>query len=150
MLDYWHKKHKGIAKRQTSIGALRNEGRFSIPNNLLKERGIKGEDTIARVRRELVAAGFWETEQTGSLLNTGIFRWSDKWLQYNQRSSEDRKQIDPGQMPPGYCLYPNITKYNADRRASKHSHSHSQATGHIDSQEYEHPVQLELFTGWRQ
>ncbi len=145
-LDYWHKMHRGVPKRETSVGPLRNEGRFSLPNNLLKERGIKGEDTIARVRRELVAAGFWETEQTGSLLQTGIFRWSDNWLCYNQRSVEVRKQIDPEQMPPGCCLYPNITKYNAERQASNDVHRRSQAPTHNDThEEHEYPAQIQLF-----
>jgi hypothetical protein len=59
-LDYWVKKnHKGLPKRESSIGPLRNDGCFSLPSNLLKERGIKGTDTIARVRKELIEAGFW-------------------------------------------------------------------------------------------
>ncbi len=38
-VDYWSKKHKHIPKRESSIGALRNDGQFSWPSNLLKERG---------------------------------------------------------------------------------------------------------------
>ena len=103
-LDYWRKeKHRDVAARESSIGPLRNDGRFSLPNNLLKERGISGTDTIARVRRELVAAGFWEVVQTGSLYGSGVFRWSDNWLTYNQRSVAQRKQLLEGSKAPGYC-----------------------------------------------
>jgi hypothetical protein len=89
-LDYWtQKKHRHLPKRDSSIGPLRHDGRFSLPSNLLKERGIKSSETIAEVRKELIAAGFWETVETGSLYNTGVFRWSDKWLLYNQKSVKD-------------------------------------------------------------
>jgi len=111
-LDYWHKKHKGLSRRDSSIGPLRNDGRFSLPSNLLKERGIKGSDTIARARREIVAAGFWETLETGSLYNTGVFRWSDNWLTYNQKPVAKRKTLDPSLKAPGFCHYPNIIEYN--------------------------------------
>jgi hypothetical protein len=106
-LDYWHKKHKGLPRRHSSIGRLRNDGCFCLPNNLLIERGIKGTDTIARIRKELVAAGFWETVQTGSLYNSGVFRWSDNWLLYNQKPVAERKQYDCNALPAGFCHYPN-------------------------------------------
>jgi hypothetical protein len=93
-LDYWTKNHKHLPRRDSSIGPLRHDGRFSLPSNLLKERGIKSSETIAEVRKELVAAGFWETVETGSLYNSGIFRWSDKWLLYNQKSGKERKQLE--------------------------------------------------------
>jgi hypothetical protein len=112
-LDYWNKKiHKYEPKRDSSIGPLRNDGRFSLPSNLLKERGIKSSETIADARREIVAAGFWETVETGSLYNTAILRWSDNWLVYNQKSVTERKQLDPKAKQPGYCHYPNIIQHN--------------------------------------
>jgi len=114
-LDYWYKKYKKVPKRESSIGPLRNDGRFSLPSNLLKERGIRGTDTIARARREIVAAGFWETVETGTLHNTAVFRWSDNWLTYNQKPLAKRKALDPGAKAPGYCHYPNIIEYNHQR-----------------------------------
>ena len=40
-LDYWNKKkHKGETKRTSTVGPLRNDGRFFLPNNFIKERGI--------------------------------------------------------------------------------------------------------------
>jgi hypothetical protein len=115
-IDYCYgKKHKHLPRRSTSVGDLRNDGRFSLPNNLLKERGIKGTDTIARVRKELVAHGFWEVVETGSLVQSGVFRWSDNWLTYNQKSLQERMSKDVRGKQPGTCLYPNIIKYNDTR-----------------------------------
>jgi hypothetical protein len=149
-LDYWlNKKHKGQPKRDSTVGVLRNDGRFSLPNNLLKERGINGSDTIAKTRRELVAAGFWETVETGTLQQSGIFRWSDNWVTYNQRSIHDRLRIDANAKTPGYCRYPNIVRYNEARKASTTNHQDSEYKPgqEIDplNPEPEFPVQPELF-----
>jgi len=149
-LDYWlQKKHKGQPKRESTVGLLRNDGRFSLPNNLLKERGINGSDTIAKARRELVAAGFWETVETGTLQQSGIFRWSDNWVTYNQRSVYDRKRIDASAKAPGYCLYPNITRYNQARQADIADLQDLEFKPAQEddpfNQESEIPIQLELF-----
>src|SRR5271157_2914216 len=147
-IDYWYKKHNGSARRDSSIGPLRNDGRFSLPSNLLKERGIRGSDTIATARKELVAVGFWETVETGSLYNTGVFRWSDNWLTYNQKPLDKRKSLDPGAKAPGFCHYPNIVEYNDQIKAQKaseldHSSEHQDQVYYIsEGNDY---VQLELF-----
>ncbi|MBI5249092.1 MAG: hypothetical protein HY912_06325 [Desulfomonile tiedjei] len=147
-LDYWYKKNKGEPKRDSSVGPLRNDGCFSLPSNFLKERGISGSDTIAKARRELVAAGFWETVQTGTLLQSGIFRWSDKWVTYNQRSVHDRKKIETGAKAPGYCLYPNISRYNEARQVAdferEHSGTNTDTEPGAPKPELELPFQLEL------
>lgn len=149
-LDYWNKKkHRGEIKRNSTVGPLRNDGRFSLPNNLLKERGISGSETIAKARRELVAAGFWETVETGTLHHSGVFRWSDNWVTYNQKSIYNRMNKDAGAKAPGYCHYPNITRYNEARRAGS---AHNQGLepkpaqeSDAPNQEFKYPVQLELF-----
>jgi hypothetical protein len=150
-LDYWNKKkHRGEPKLNTTVGPLRNGGCFSLPNNLLKERGITGSDTIAKTRRELVAAGFWETVETGTLQQSGIFRWSDNWVTYNQRSVHNRMKMDKAAKIPGYCLYPNIITYNESRQVEIPDHQWSesiviaQEDGFINL-EQEFPIQLELF-----
>jgi len=121
-VDYWVKRyHKHLPSRNSSIGPLRNDGRFCLPSNLLKERRIRGTYTIAAARKELIAAGFWETIETGTLHNTGVFRWSDNWLTYNQNPLADRKKIDPGAKAPGYCHYPNIIEYNYQIKAQRAS-----------------------------
>lgn len=149
-LDYWQrKKHRGQSHRNSSVGPLRNNGRFSLPNNLLKERGISGSDTIAKARREIVAAGFWETVETGSLLQAGVFRWSDNWMKYDQKSQNNREDIGGAAIPPGYCHYPNIHRYNDNRRGHLADYAHSepkpvQENGSLN-REPDTPVQLELF-----
>ncbi len=118
-IDYWHKKHKNVPKRESSIGVLRNDGRFSLPSNMLKERGISSSQTIAAARKEIVEAGFWEVVETGTLYNSGVFRWSDNWLTYNQGSPLKRNGIDSSSKTPGYCLYPNIIEHNSKIKAQR-------------------------------
>lgn len=148
-LDYWQKKyHKTVPRRDSSIGALRNDGRFSLPSNLLKERGIKGSDTIAAARKEIVAAGFWETVETGTLHSSGVFRWSDNWLTYDQKPLVKRKSLDSSAKAPGYCHYPNIADYNDQIRAQKASGLDN--SSELQDQEYyisggHNHAQLELF-----
>jgi len=133
-LDYWvQKKHKHQPCRSSSVGDLRNDGRFSLPNNFLKDRGIKGTDTIASVRKELVATGFWEVVETGSLVQSGVFRWSDNWLTYNQKSIEERKSKSVQGKQPGTCLYPNIIRYNDIRTHRCIDHSDTPCTGIFDA-----------------
>jgi hypothetical protein len=146
-IDYWHKKHKNVPKLKSSIGFLRNDARFSLPSNLLKERGIKSSETIAEARRELVAAGFWEVVETGTLYNTGVFRWSDNWLKYGQRSVTDRKRLDPKAKPTGYCHYPNIIQHNEGIRSSKAGGSSFTDPGGSNTDPHEActDMQLELF-----
>jgi hypothetical protein len=149
-LDYWlKKKHKGQPKRDSTVGALRNDGRFSLPNNLIKERGISGSETVAKTRREIVAAGFWETVETGTLQQSGIFRWSDNWVAYNQRSVHDRMRIDASAKAPGHCLYPNITRYNEARRGDDADQQDSEPKPDQENDtlnpKFKFPVQLELF-----
>ncbi|MGO9568747.1 MAG: hypothetical protein ACLP5H_14520 [Desulfomonilaceae bacterium] len=121
---------------------------FSLPSNLLKERGIRGTDTIAAARKEIVAAGFWETVETGTLHNTGVFRWSDNWLTYNQKPVAKRKSLDPSAKAPGYCHYPNITKHNEQIKAQKASELNNSSEHHEEvyyiSGGHKH-AQLELF-----
>lgn len=147
-LDYWtQKNHRHLPKRDSSIGPLRNDGRFSLPSNLLKERGIKSSETIAEVRKELVAAGFWETVETGSLYNTAVLRWSDNWLLYNQKSLAQRKQLDPKAKQPGYCHYPNIIQHNEAIRINKAGGSSftDQQGSSTDPPEEDTLQQLEMF-----
>ncbi len=118
-LDQWKKKnHQGQSYRETSLGPLRNDGRFSLPNNLMIDYGIKSSHTISRVRKELVAAGFWETVETGTLYQSGVFRWSDNWLRYNQKPKEARKTLSTSDQRPGYCHYPNIIPYTQLKQAA--------------------------------
>lgn len=121
-IDYRQNKyHKRVPRRDCSIGRLRNDGHFSLPLNLLKERGIRGSNIIARACKKIVAAEFWETIETGTLHNSGVFRWSDNRLAYNQKPLAERKSLDPSAKALGYCHYPKITKYNDHVKAQKAS-----------------------------
>jgi hypothetical protein len=89
--------------RQTSIGPLLNDGEFSLPNLYLQQRGITGPATIADARRQLVRVGFWDVVESGSLRDTGRFRYSDRWRSF--------KKGDKGAYqgpPPGVSLYPQF------------------------------------------
>jgi hypothetical protein len=88
-----------------------------------------------------------ETVETGSLYNTGVFRWSDGWLTYDQKSQAKRKRIDSSAKAPGYCNCPNITKYNNQIKAQKASEldisTHQDQVYYIsEGNDY---AQLELF-----
>ena len=146
-LDYYQdKKHKGQSHRESSIGQLRNDGRFSLPSNLIKEMGIRSASTIASARRELIAAGFWETVEAGSLYNTGIFRWSDEWLRYEQKPQHRRKALSTSDQQPGYCHYPNIVQYNELRRTNDTDQcSDTVAEQSDDALLPGQPIQLNLF-----
>jgi hypothetical protein len=111
-----------------SLGYLLNQGEFGLPTKYLQERGIKGEDTIARAKKRLVEIGFIDVVQTGSFMKAGRFRYSDRWRAYNP------KTLCSYQGPmPGYCHYPNIRRHNDTIRNSK-----------SDCQD-EYPAQLDLF-----
>ncbi len=146
-LYQWHNKdHKGQSYRETSLGKLRNDGRFSLPNNLMIEHGIRSFHTISRVRQELVAEGFWETVEAGTLYQSGVFRWSDNWLRYNQKPVSKRKALDDSEQRPGYCHYPNIIQYNQLRQANDADQCPDTLAEQSDPAVIPgHPVQLCLF-----
>jgi hypothetical protein len=113
---------------QCSLGYLLNQGEFGLPTKYLQERGIKGEDTIARAKRRLVEIGFIDVVQTGSFMKAGRFRYSDRWRTY------DPQKLCSYQGPmPGYCHYPNIIKNNDSIRNNK------------SASQDDYPAQLDLF-----
>jgi hypothetical protein len=110
------KKQNGIPKDQLfhcSLGWLLNKGEFGLPTKYLQERGIKGEDTIARAKKRLVQLGFMDVITQGSFRKAGRFRYSDRWRTHNAAAlmSEHGEPVYDGPLP-GYCHYPNIIKYN--------------------------------------
>jgi hypothetical protein len=110
------KKQSGIPKDQlfhSGLGCLLNKGEFGLPTKYLQERGIKGEDTIARAKKKLVALGFIDVVTQGSFAKAGRFRYSDRWRTYNSSAlmSEHGEPLYDGPLP-GFCHYPNIIKHN--------------------------------------
>ena len=111
------KKRSRIPKDQLfhcGLGCLLNGGEFGLPTKYLQERGIKGEDTIARAKKRLVQLGFMDVVTQGSFAKAGRFRYSDRWRTYNSAAltSELGEPLYDGPLP-GYCHYPNIVKHNA-------------------------------------
>jgi hypothetical protein len=98
---------------QCGLGWLLNRGEFGLPTKYLQERGIKGEDTIARAKKRLVQLGFMDVVTQGSFSKAGRFRYSDRWRTYNSAAltSEHGQPLYDGPLP-GYCCYPNIVKHN--------------------------------------
>jgi hypothetical protein len=128
---------------QCGLGTLLNKGEFGLPTKYLQERGIKGEDTIARAKKKLVQVGFMDVVTQGSFSKAGRFRYSDRWRTYNAIAlmSEHGQPLYDGPLP-GHCHHPNIVKHNlAISKAELLS---------IDAQEADTSgyVQLDLFNGY--
>jgi hypothetical protein len=94
---------------QHGLGTLLNKEEFGLPTKYLQERGIKGEDTIARAKKKLVQVGFMDVVTQGSFSKAGRFRYSDRGRTYNAIAlmSEHGQPLYDGPLP-GYCHYPNI------------------------------------------
>jgi len=125
---------------KSSLGYLLNKGEFGLPTKYLQERGIKGEDTIARAKKRLVQLGFMDVVTQGSFSRAGRFRYSDGWRTYNSAtlSSEHGEPLYEGPLP-GYCCYPNIIKHNVAISGSELFSHDSQKTAESIY------VQLDLF-----
>ncbi len=125
---------------ECSLGRLLNRGEFGLPTKYLQERGIKGEDTIARAKKRLVALGFMDVVTQGSFAKAGRFRYSDRWRTYNASAlmAEKGEPLYDGPLP-GFCHYPNIIKHN---QAISGPELSSQVSQEADDSGY---VQLDLF-----
>lgn len=125
---------------ECSLGCLLNRGEFGLPTKYLQERGIKGEDTIARAKKRLVQVGFMDVVTQGSFAKGGRFRYSDRWRTYNSGAllSEHGVPLYDGPLP-GFCHYPNIIKHN---QAISGLELFSQVSQEVDDLGY---VELDLF-----
>ena len=128
---------------QCGLDWLLNKGEFGLPTKYLQERGIKGEDTIARAKKRLVRLGFMDVVTQGSFSKAGRFRYSDRWRTYNSAAlmSEHGQPLYDGPLP-GYCHYPNIVKHNVAISSSGLLSTDSQKA---DTLGY---VQLDLFNDY--
>jgi hypothetical protein len=140
------KKRSKIAKDQLfecGLGWLLNRGEFGLPTKYLQERGIKGEDTIARAKKRLVQLGFMDVVTQGSFSKAGRFRYSDRWRTYNSVAlfAVQGEPLYEGTLP-GYCCYPNIVKHNL---AISSSELHSIDIPEVAISGY---VQLDLFNDY--
>ncbi len=110
------KKRQGLTIFKCGLGDLSNNGEFRLPTKYLQERGIKGQDTIARAKKKLVQVGFLDVVTQGSFAKAGRFRYSDRWRTHNSGAlfNEDGTPTYDGPLP-GYCHYANIAQYNTHR-----------------------------------
>jgi hypothetical protein len=137
------KKRSRIPKDQLfhcGLGCLLNGGEFGLPTKYLQERGIKGEDTIARAKKKLVQVGFMDVVTQGSFAKAGRFRYSDRWRTYSAGAlmAEAGQPLYDGPLP-GYCHYPNIVKHNTAMSALEFFSQDSQEPDDLGH------VQLDLF-----
>jgi hypothetical protein len=124
------------------LGYLLNNGEFGLPTKYLQERGIKGEDTIAKAKKRLVQIGFLDVVTQGSFTKAGRFRYSDRWRSFNP----DALRTETGELfyeglLPGYCHYPNIVRFN-----KKHERSRPEAPATDVALPSGTNSQLDLFT----
>lgn len=107
-LAYKGKSKKGRNAHQCCGLPLDNDGEFVITNNELIARGLKSPDSITRGRREAWTLGFYDVVKTGSLMNYGIYRYSERWKNF-----PDGDYLPSDQRLPGKCLYPREKKAQA-------------------------------------
>ncbi len=81
---------------------LKNNGLFTVTNNELLARGIGSESTIKNARVQAWELGFFDVRKSGSLLNCGDYKYSERWKLY-----PDGPYKPKGQPCPGKCLFPN-------------------------------------------
>jgi hypothetical protein len=98
---------------ECGLGRLLNNGEFGLPTRYLQERGIKGEDTIARAKKRLVQIGFLDVVTPGAFNKAARFRYSDRWRTYKSGELDHPEGSCSYKGPlPGYCHYPNIIRHN--------------------------------------
>ena len=104
-LTYKGKSKKGRNALECCGLPLDNNGEFVITNNELIARGLKSPDSITRGRRDAWELGFYDVVKTGTLMNYGIFRYSERWKNF-----PNGNYLPHDQPKPGRCLYPTRKK----------------------------------------
>jgi hypothetical protein len=73
----WEPKGRGARKKWQ-----RMDDDIYLPTNALIALGIKSSETHTKLRKELVRRGFLDVVKTGSYLNPGVFKISERWREY--------------------------------------------------------------------
>jgi hypothetical protein len=117
------KKRQALTAEQPfkcGLGYLLNNGEFGLPTKYLQERGIKGEDTIARAKKRLVQIGFLDVVTQGTFAKAGRFQYSDRWRTYNSgKLFKEKGEIAYEGILPGFCHHPNIIEFNKKRTTNR-------------------------------
>ena len=104
-LTYQGKSKKGRNGLQCCGLPLDNNGEFVITNNELIARGLKSPESIARGRKEAWELGFYDVVKTGTLMNYGVYRYSERWKNF-----PNGEYLPRDERLPGKCLYPREKK----------------------------------------
>ena len=104
-LTYQGKSKKGRNGLQCCGLPLDNNGEFVITNNELIARGLKSPESIARGRKEAWELGFYDVVKTGTLVNYGVYRYSERWKNF-----PNGEYLPLDERLPGKCLYPREKK----------------------------------------
>ncbi len=104
-LTYQGKSKKGRNGLQCCGLPLDNNGEFVITNNELIARGLKSPESIARGRKEAWEMGFCDVVKTGTLMNYGVYRYSERWKKF-----PNGEYLPLDELLPGKCLYPREKK----------------------------------------
>src|SRR5208283_1022410 len=104
-LTYQGKSKKGRKGLQCCGLPLDNNGEFVITNNELIARGLKSPESIARGRKEAWQMGFYDVVKTGTLMNYGVYRYSERWKNFPNGA-----YLPLDERLPGKCLYPREKK----------------------------------------
>ncbi|MGO9121474.1 MAG: hypothetical protein ACLQPD_28180 [Desulfomonilaceae bacterium] len=83
------------SKRSGSRKHLKNNTIY-LPTNALIALGIKSSATRTALRKDLVEKGFLDVKKTGSYLNCGVFKLSERWRYYPNGNYKPQDQILPG------------------------------------------------------
>ncbi len=108
-LTYQGKSKKGRNGLQCCGLPLDNNGEFVITNNELIARGLKSPESIARGRKEAWELGFYDVVKTGTLMNYGVYRYSERWKKF-----PNGEYLPQDERSPGKCLYPREKKVKSE------------------------------------
>jgi hypothetical protein len=108
-LTYQGKSKKGRNGLQCCDLPLDNNGEFVITNNELIARGLKSPESIARGRKEAWEVGFYDVVKTGTLMNYGVYRYSERWKKF-----PNGEYLPQDERSPGKCLYPREKKARSE------------------------------------
>lgn len=123
MLDKLSYEKKGSKSRKgnSSVVGKLVDDKFVLTNNELKARGLKSSEAIAKGRREAWNLGFFDVVKSGTVVQHGQFRYSNRWTKY-----PDGDYLPKNQPPPGKCLYPKtkskLTPENAVNATLENDH----------------------------
>ena len=93
--------------RKRNLGGVMKNDIIVVPHNGAKAVGVTSSATITKARKELIANGFLDVEETGSVHAATRFKISERWRKY-----PDVKCAPDDHRPAGKSLYAKSTLKN--------------------------------------